>query len=1300
MAISFNSIRVVAGVATLVAAWAAADEPEAPNLAPNPSFETAGAKPDGPEGWSFTGGANGLAAWVAEGAAPGARCVRITNPGGKSGSALSGTIELNQEAPCPLEFGGKVKTEGLKGADWRCGFLLTDIVYADGSKAGWQACGIAGKVKPTQDWVERSRLWRPEKPVRSLRLRLLHDLTGSVWFDDVFLREVELKIYENLRSAAATVNARPIPGADAIEPLPPESKTEIVSFASVYAGAEVVWQVGSLNNTSDEFSRRIPELKADEWEFDAATDDWGKTFPQSVGGTRWLLRPQEVRVRFAVTAPGAYTFVLALCDCKNIWNTFQVLLDGKTVREYTIEGNSASDENDSFHRFADTLSLTAGEHTVGVRYKNPRSRYEWIVFDAMALLKGEHRPVFRAAEFAPRSRRSQRVWCEPVLRRPHETQAMGLGSLAGPDFDLLLPLPDGDCTLELGFSETVHRSTQTPLVGKLGERQFDVYVNGSKVLTDYDIIKASRGTRICTETVPVKVTGGRVALRLVGKKRNARISRARAFRGRELAASWDFIGPPRRRQQWRLADHCFASPTNLVPNPGFELVDEERNVHSWVVLTGNGRVEHCTDEAHQGKACLKVSAAPAGSARADTMGFVCADKPYALSFRVKTSGRGRVRPKLYWYRWGVLYRPDQVERFEEVHKGWQTEYIGVTPGQWESSPHGWRKATLTTVPPHGATAVSYGFDWEGDDGDAYVDDACFDGLGALPVELLLSQGGYDVRGVKRAVVFTQTDCGGAGEFILRKASNDYVKSGPLELLGRCPWEYPEEELIVAESRWNRTVWVADFSDVREPGRYNLEVVFADGQTQRSPVFDLAAGKYGQIARYVITNYFPTIRCGVEVPGWHPPCHRDDADILQGAKRVGHKAVFGGWHDAGDMNIFLTNEVKCALAMGQFTEILGADAAVAEEACWGLDHIVRCQFDDGSFANRILGHPQACPHLRPDKATDGDPATPDNRAFKSGALYLRPTLVGVAALHKMANQLEASEPERARQYREAAERALAYWERKGSLNTPAVAPHKILIGLAAGERMTEERRREFVTRAVEVLVETLEDDSCLTRWPPGNGMSFQYLHALLEFAKRGPEAPLTPRVKEALRRFFDATLVPVASAPPFLQAQELRRTRRRFAETYHSYDISYKYSAAYALAAGAEILRERRYLSLAEAQIQWGLGLNPVNICAIAGLGWRPQAAFNLGANDFVGHEDGQYPGATHHCIMTGSGVKRPRGAPDKRVPAYHGAPVDFPICGVLVDYPSFPHGGEPCISHTGPFLLACVRIESALRSFE
>ncbi|MGC8549245.1 MAG: glycoside hydrolase family 9 protein [Acidobacteriaceae bacterium] len=99
------------------------------------------------------------------------------------------------------------------------------------------------------------------------------------------------------------------------------------------------------------------------------------------------------------------------------------------------------------------------------------------------------------------------------------------------------------------------------------------------------------------------------------------------------------------------------------------------------------------------------------------------------------------------------------------------------------------------------------------------------------------------------------------------------------------------------------VQIADFSAVRETGKYRLEV--EHGQ----PVeFAVGADGYRHALWATVRGYYGQ-RCGCHVDmggGYaHPPCHLHAAfDASSG--RVGRVVNHGGWHDAGDYGRYVVN----------------------------------------------------------------------------------------------------------------------------------------------------------------------------------------------------------------------------------------------------------------------------------------------------------------------------------------------------------------------------------------------------------
>jgi hypothetical protein len=92
----------------------------------------------------------------------------------------------------------------------------------------------------------------------------------------------------------------------------------------------------------------------------------------------------------------------------------------------------------------------------------------------------------------------------PALLRLYQT--VRFGDAFGYQFDV----PSGEYYVQLYFAEIFH--------SQVGQRVFDVIVQGQTVLPDFDIIAAAGGKlRSDVESIPVTVTGGQLDLILDSK---------------------------------------------------------------------------------------------------------------------------------------------------------------------------------------------------------------------------------------------------------------------------------------------------------------------------------------------------------------------------------------------------------------------------------------------------------------------------------------------------------------------------------------------------------------------------------------------------------------------------------------------------------------------------------------------------------------------------------------------------------------------------------------------------------------
>ncbi|MFA9379619.1 MAG: glycoside hydrolase family 9 protein [Acetanaerobacterium sp.] len=132
----------------------------------------------------------------------------------------------------------------------------------------------------------------------------------------------------------------------------------------------------------------------------------------------------------------------------------------------------------------------------------------------------------------------------------------------------------------------------------------------------------------------------------------------------------------------------------------------------------------------------------------------------------------------------------------------------------------------------------------------------------------------------------------------------------------------------------------DFSSYAVCGRYRIRV--GHYTTEDFTIAD----KVMDEAVYKVLNYIYSERCGAPVGGGHSSCH---GDIL--AEHNGVTMTYnGGWHDAGDLSQQTVQTGEVVQALFELAVQVKDDAALyhrlLEEACWGLDFILRTRFGDG------------------------------------------------------------------------------------------------------------------------------------------------------------------------------------------------------------------------------------------------------------------------------------------------------------------------------------------------------------------
>jgi endoglucanase len=166
---------------------------------------------------------------------------------------------------------------------------------------------------------------------------------------------------------------------------------------------------------------------------------------------------------------------------------------------------------------------------------------------------------------------------------------------------------------------------------------------------------------------------------------------------------------------------------------------------------------------------------------------------------------------------------------------------------------------------------------------------------------------------------------------------------------------------------SQDVWIADFSHVKEKGKFYLDVPGVG----RSFDFEIGDKVY-DFAFYTTMRAFYLWRCGTAVEGEHDgqrftqkACHLEDAyqdylgiEDLKGTKRDGT----GGWHDAGDYGKYTVNAGVTVgslfLAWDNFQDKLKKVSLdvpntatdypdFLKEIKWETDWLLKMQYPDGS-----------------------------------------------------------------------------------------------------------------------------------------------------------------------------------------------------------------------------------------------------------------------------------------------------------------------------------------------------------------
>lgn len=158
------------------------------------------------------------------------------------------------------------------------------------------------------------------------------------------------------------------------------------------------------------------------------------------------------------------------------------------------------------------------------------------------------------------------------------------------------------------------------------------------------------------------------------------------------------------------------------------------------------------------------------------------------------------------------------------------------------------------------------------------------------------------------------------------------------------------------------VQAADFSGLREPGRYYVDVP----SIGRSWNFEIGPNIYSRAYKMAMLGFYGQ-RCGTavdlgpEFPGYkHPACHLK-GEFHPSSGKSGERDNVGGWHDAGDYGRYVVNSGISTGSLLWAWELYGSKLKniklnipesgngtpdILNEARWNLEWMLKMQDNDG------------------------------------------------------------------------------------------------------------------------------------------------------------------------------------------------------------------------------------------------------------------------------------------------------------------------------------------------------------------
>ena len=411
----------------------------------------------------------------------------------------------------------------------------------------------------------------------------------------------------------------------------------------------------------------------------------------------------------------------------------------------------------------------------------------------------------------------------------------------------------------------------------------------------------------------------------------------------------------------------------------------------------------------------------------------------------------------------------------------------------------------------------------------------------------------------------------------------------------------------------------------------------DGAPGESVPFKIGRGEVLRETAQSAVDFFFIQRCGFNVPGWHKPCHLDDAKLPDGT----HIDAIGGWHSAGDYNKLMYEHgdggVVFALlsALNASPECFGRydrdndglpDAL--DEAIWGAEFVAKMQVPEtGALRNTVSQGPgrQWTKWSAPEVHTDNLVGTADDPIIQPGEGN-SPLVIGAWA--RLSDVLRHRG-----QTNDYLNAAIRLWNHATSGGSKVGSPYLLLSALDLHAVTHEPLYLQYVRRTAESLLsqqtKTGRLEGAFGNYGEGTAA------ALASFALARKDDPLNPRITEALKKYVGFCRRQ-ANNPFGLSQQSAGGTNQFFPPDLGNNFVVLQ--RAWAAALAYRLTHEPAALVFAVDQMDWVLGKNPIDICLFEGKGTFNPPRYHHRYNQIPGHERGAVPGTVPNGFVRELGM--------------------------------------------------------------